>query len=299
MIDIKKLCQDYHIQFWESGKNVAAGWINLKCPFCTDTSNHLGFSPQGHFVCWKCGSHPLKKVLQKILRIDEQDLSRIFRDYGGAKQRIADTVEERVKIGVDKFQFPSNIGPMLKSHHTYLNNRNFNSKQLERWWNLLGTGPIAKLDNIDFKYRIIIPIMWDEKVVSFQARDYTNKQTLRYITCPKNREIVHHKHILYGLQNNWTDTGIIVEGVTDVWRLGPRACATFGIEYTLAQVREIKKHFKRVYILFDCEPQAQEKAYELSAELNFRGISNEVIMIENDPGSMNQTVADMLVNQLT
>jgi len=299
MFDIKRLYNDYNVQYWESGKNVSPGWINVQCPFCNDTSNHLGFSPQGNYVCWRCGSHGLRDVLKRVIGIHDDEFKQILRTYGNrSPHQRPDEQENAVKIGSRKFIYPSGTSEMSKSHVMYLERRLFDPGLLGREWRLLGTGPISFLDQIDFKHRIIAPILWDGMIVSFQARDYTNKSKLRYITCPKPREIIHHKHILYGDQSKWTQTGICVEGITDVWRFGGRSFATFGIEYTQAQVRQIVKHFSRVFVVFDYETQAQKQAEKLVAELRFHGIESYQIKVENDPGSMSQVDANKLVSEL-
>lgn len=300
MIDIQKLYKDHNIPFWTSGPNVANGWVNIRCVMgCQDVSNHLGFSPQGNFACWKCGSHPLRKVLSRLLRISEDEVSSVIRQYGGrAHRRHFDDDETRIRIGTQKFQFPSNTDAMNHRHKQYLINRKFDPDKLEREWKLFGTGPISSLDGIDFKHRIVAPIYWNGKCVSFQARDFTNKSKLRYITCPGSRELVQHKSIIYGKQDEWQNSTIVTEGIFDVFRFGPKTVATFGIEYTIAQVYVISRRFKRVFVVFDSESQAQEQARRLVAELQFRNVDAIQITIENDPGSMDQDDADYLVKQL-
>ena len=109
---------------------------------------------------------------------------------------------------------------------------------------------------------------------------------------------MHHKDILYGKQSGWTKTGIIVEGVTDVWRLGKRSCAVFGIEYKINQIKIMIKNFKRIIILFDNDIQAQRKAKELQAQLRLFGKDTWIEKIEDDPGSMNDLEAQYLINQI-
>jgi len=103
---------------------------------------------------------------------------------------------------------------------------------------------------------------------------------------------------LYGKQEYWTDTGICVEGPTDVWRFGFQAFATSGIKYTPAQVRVIAKTFKRIFVVYDDDPQAVIQAKKLVAELQFRGLKAIRVTIEGDPGSMKQDEADYFVKQL-
>ena len=297
MIDIVRLLEDHKIPHATSGPNVSFGWIGVACPWCFDTSTHGGFSPKGvSFSCWRCGTKPLRKTIAKLLKVTDIEASRILKQYGGRIHQ--PTTEQVVRIGEKKFKFPSSTERMTKKHRQYLESRNFDAEKLEREWHLYGTGPISLLDDINYSHRIIAPIRWNNATVSFQARDITEKHALRYITCPKQRETVHHKFILYGRQEHWTDVGIVCEGITDVYRLGIRTCATFGIEYTLNQVREMKKHFRRVYVLYDCEEQAQEKGRLLCKELQFRGVQAYQIPIEDDPANMSQEDADKLVKSL-
>jgi len=133
-------------------------------------------------------------------------------------------------------------------------------------------------------------------MVSFQTRDITGKSDLKYISCPKAREVIQHKHILYG--KNWNrKVGIAVEGVTDVWRLGPAAFAVFGIEFLNQQVRQMAKLFKRVIVLFDDDPQAIRQAAILMEELKFRKVDAAQEIIKGDPGEMSPADADYLVKQ--
>jgi DNA primase len=190
--------------------------------------------------------------------------------------------------------------PLQSNHRHYLESRDFDPDLLEREWNLLGTGPYSVLDHINYKHRIIIPFFWDGEEVSFDSRDITDKDPGRYKACPKDRELIPHKNILYGKQSQWKDTGICVEGPTDVWRLGVHSFATSGIKYTSKQVRLMSKSFKRIWVMFDNDPQAIIQAKKLTAELRFRGVEAMLIesIIASDPGSMKQKDANYLIKQL-
>jgi DNA primase len=118
------------------------------------------------------------------------------------------------------------------------------------------------------------------------------------MACPKERELIPHKEILYGRQDKWKDAGICVEGPTDVWRLGVNSFATSGIKYTQKQVREMAKVFKKIFVLFDDDSQAVVQANKLVAELKFRGVNTFRVDIEGDPGGMKQNDADYLIKQL-
>lgn len=300
-MDILQLYQDYSVNHLTEGhKHTRPGWVNTPCPFCTGTPGyHLGYNiDANYFFCWRCGWHPLKQTLAKLLNVDIDAVRGIIKPYGLIIPHF--TKEPIVKINKKPYLMPSNTGPLQKNHKAYLESRSFDPKLLERTWNLVGTGPVSLLDGLDYKLRIIIPVLWDSQAVTFTSRDVTNKSMLRYRACPKDREILHHKHILYGRQDKWKATGILVEGPTDVWRLGTNSFAVFGIQTTPQQVRLISKTFKRIFVLYDNDPQAVLQAHKIVAELRFRGV--EAIFYESiispDPGSMKQKDADYLVKQL-
>ena len=295
-MNILQLYQDYGIPFWTEGKNVGSGWINVACPFCQDTSNHLGFNlKQEYFRCWRCGWHATLPTISKLLSMDVISAGRIVGKYGGrARLRISPDI-----LVPKPHVLPSGTDRMLSHHRAYLIKRKFDPEYLEKEWGLLGTGPVSALDSISYKHRIIAPIHWDNQRVSFQARDITGKHPLRYIACPRVRELLHHKHIVYGQQTKWGDVGVCVEGITDVWRLGPLSFATFGIEYTVYQVQQIVAHFDHVVILFDDEPQAQTQAERLAAELRINNVRVRTTTVQGDPGSLDQTEANNLIKSLT
>ena len=295
-MNITKLYEDHNIPHATEGeKNNQSGWINITCPFCDDQSNHLGYNiSSDYYHCWRCGSHPVQKTIARLLHMSEKEAKVVIKQYGGKTY----TKEPEVTIRTKSHKFPSGVGMMKSNHRKYLKKRGFDPDELERDWTLFGTGPVSLLDGVDYKHRIMVPIYWNGQQVSFQARDISDRHNLKYMACPKDRELVHHKHILYGRQEMWRDVGICVEGVTDVWRFGNQAFCTFGIEYTQRQIREMAKAFKRIFVVFDDEPQAVRQANKLVNELKFRGLAAERIEIFGDPGDMSQVDANYLIKTL-
>lgn len=299
-MNILQLYLDYNIPHQTEGnKHCQPGWVQIDCPFCKgDLNMHLGCHiERGYFNCWRCGWHPAKKVIATLLGIKEAEAQKILQKYNLNKP--IKPKQPSIKIKLNAFKFPSGTTEMTDRHKQYLEKRGFDPDKLEHDWGLRGTGPIARLDKIDFKHRILVPIYWDDKPVSFQTRDITNKSKLPYITCPKERELVFHKSIVFGKQYHWRDTGICVEGLFDVFRFGFNSFATFGIEFIPAQVTLIAKTFKRVPVVFDGEEvNAQIQAHKLVTELRFRKVISWVVDIKGDPGAMKQDDADYLVKQL-
>jgi hypothetical protein len=230
----------------------------------------------------------------KLLNVDFHALQDIKRNYG---IRTYSKKEPTPKLTLHKFKMPPH-DELQKQHKAYLKKRGFDPDYIAQYWQVKGTGVVSMLDGANFKHRILAPIDWQGQTVSWQTRDITNKATNKYITCSKEREIIHHKHILYGKTEKWKDVGFLVEGITDVWRLGPLAFATFGIKYKPAQLRIIAKQFRRVFILFDNDPQAVIQAAKIKADLLFRNVEAIVIPMESDPASMKQTDANNLIKDL-
>jgi hypothetical protein len=306
-MQIKKLLTDYNIPFDTHGKNISTGWIGLQCPFCNDKSNHLGYdlnqkdSKKG-FSCWKCGWHSTIDTISILLHLSKNTAKQIVQQYKGQ-----DTTKTKTKeLTKQTFVFPSNTGELMSNHLLYLERRNFDPEYLKNVWDIQGTGITSILidseRNIyDYKLRILIPIYWAGQIVSFQTRDITDRADQRYKACPKPFEILHHKEILFinkkKLGNN--TTGLCVEGVFDCFRLGLDSFATFGTKVTPLQVREMARIYKKIFVIFDPEEQAQKYAEKLIAELRFRGVKAENILLKKgqDPASLSAEEARYLSKQ--
>jgi hypothetical protein len=296
-MDILRLYQDYGIPIAsEEDKHHRYGWVNTECPFCTGNPGyHLGWNEEEeYFYCWRCGWKPPGKTISTLLHIPENEVNRILIQYG-VNRSIRSYKKDKNKL---PFQLPVGTTTLSESHKKYMGKRGFNFTLIEKLWGVQATGPIGKLGSIDYRFRIVIPFYWNGQIVSFDSRDITNQQPEKYKACPKEREIIEHKKILYGNQEHWESTGICVEGPTDVWRLGVKSFAVSGIEYTHSQVRIMAQTFKRVAVMFDDEIQAQTQAKKLVAELKFRGVDAFNVKVKGDPGSLQQDEADELVEIL-
>jgi hypothetical protein len=302
-MDIPGLLSQLGIEFISSGnKHCTTGWVNMHCPFCQGSQNyHLGIPIDGRVArCWRCGKHPIYKTLSKLSNTPESQVRELARKYVGMKPTIPTT---KISIRRKAFKYPSGAEELLPQHKIYLTSRNFTPDSLSKNWGILCTGPIAKLGRIDYKWRIIAPIIWEGKVVSFQGRTISSKVEPKYKACPLDRELICHQHILYcHPECNWAKPVIVVEGITDVWRLGKQAVCVFGIEYLSQQVRAIckmkrKGGDRRLIVLFDDDPQAIIKGKELVADLNFRGMEARQEIIIGDPGGMEQEDANEMMSK--
>jgi hypothetical protein len=82
------------------------------------------------------------------------------------------------------------------------------------------------------------------------------------------------------------DTALVLEGVTDVWRMGDGAVATMGDKWTSKQLH-LLKNLKRCFILFDAEEEAQENADKLGHNLSITVPDVHVLGLEyGDPADI-------------
>lgn len=297
-MDFLHLCQDFGISVApESHKHYREGWVNVECPFCTGHSGyHLGYNEEeDYFYCWRCGWHSMSEVLFTLTHTSPKKL---LEEYSGSS-----SVLKHPSIQKKQHELPSNIVPITKNsiYYRYLAKRFSNPDYIVKTWNLMGTGPVSLLDGIDYKLRILIPIYWEGEMVSFTSRDVTGKTELRYLTCPRSREKIHHKTIIYRHPSYKEKEGICVEGPFDVWKLGKIAFCTFGIGFTNQQIRTIAKLYTKVGVLFDNEDKAQEKARLLVSELKFRGVNAYLLPLprnRKDPGELQEDEVLQIISNI-
>lgn len=304
--DWKRLLEDLNVPCWDEGKNCSPGRINIQCPFCDDHSNHGSFGlSKGDYQCWRCkGGHPVK-ALSLAARIPMDSARQLIQKYSHGFNPYLQ-VEQETKSNVKSITLPG--APIKAPHKKYLEGRGFDPEELEFYHGILGTDMVGNWQGIDFRYRVIIPVydVWGN-LCTFQGRDYTGKQELRYKCCPVDKAVVHHKHLLYGaeLARN-KDRIVVVEGVFDQWRMGPGAVATFGTSLTREQVNLLSL-WKEVIFLFDPEPEAQEHAREYARDIAACGNYVEVCAAElgldakgnpRDPGDLTPAEAKDIMKEL-
>lgn len=295
MIDFKRFCNDYSIPYTDK---TSSGWVNVNCPFCDDKGMHLGINTsRGYTSCFKCGGHPLSKVIAILTGASYSVVKDIVKKYS--------TFSVKVRRQDDRKNIPSQIilptgtQELTQKAKNYLINRNFDPDKLIQDWGIRSTGHIGF-----YKHRILAPIYQNQQLVSYQCRDITDKHSKKYLACHQEEEIMRHQHCVYGLDQAQNKKCLVVEGITDVWRLGYGAIATFGIGFTKQQARLIAMNFNIVFIMYDSEPQAQEQAEKLgflisSAFTNPIEVINLPFLIDNiDPGGLPQDTADEIMKEI-
>lgn len=149
-----------------------------------------------------------------------------------------------------------------------------------------------------FKYRILIPVVFQGRVVSYLGRDVGGEAYLKYKNLREEESVLPVKETVYNI-DNIADEAIICEGVFDAWRFHYNAVALFGLVYTQTQIRILGNKLKRAFICFDNEPQAEEAAEDLAEALNFQGVKTEILLIDTkDPGEMSASEANEVIQEL-
>lgn len=293
MFDAKEYFNETGINYWEEGKNISQDWVGIQCPFCDDRSNHLGITPDGiRYNCFRCGAKgSTVNLIKQLQKTSFKNAKALYNKYS------TEIIYHDVDYDpVTKVEWPVQVRDKLEiPHKKYLMKRRFNPKLLEKVFNLK-----CCMHSGIFKYRILIPVYMEGKLMTFIGRDITGRAFLPYRNLSMQESIKPAKQCVYNI-DNVDDKAIIVEGVTDVWRLGCYGViATLGLVFTTAQVNRIASQVRNAYIMYDSEPQAIHKAEELGNLLSMAGVEKiEVVSLsKGDPADLPPSEADQFKRSL-
>lgn len=280
MTSFEQILINYNIHYKTEGHHhCRSGWIQFDCPFCGKGTNkyHMGYSLDGRFAnCWRCGHHSLASTIAELtgLSIKSKQLQSVVKSLPSEKIEI---VERRGKL-----ELP-NTGKLLKQHKEYLRSRGFdNIEELETLWNIKGIGIDANL-----AWRIFLPIYYNGEVVSWTTRSISKETKRRYIGAAAHQEIIDKTHLLYG-QHYARHAVIVCEGPFDVWKIGPGAVGTFGLNFSQQQILQLLKYPVR-YICMDNEIVAQQRARGLADMLSlYPGDTYNIQLDSKDAGSASE-----------
>lgn len=284
-----KLFEDYHIKY---DTRVNKGWVNVACPFCSDEHNHLGFNPVGDYChCWKCGGHNIRQALSKVLSLSVNQIDDIITQYQDRNSLIYRLNGKRQPMAV-KLELPTN--KFTSAERKYLLNRNFYPRLLHEKYEVVGGGITGK-----WKFRIIIPLIIGGKIVSWTGRSILSKEQLDKLKIPRYKNlsieesVMNPKDVLFNIDNCLSDKVVLTEGAFDVFRLGDGFLCSFGTSLTQYQIAELKKRYNKIYIMFDNEQEAQDKARKYGLQLSAMGCDVEIVdayseFNVNDGAELNQ-----------
>lgn len=281
-------------------KHNRPGWINVSCPYCGRGSHHhLGFNIRNqYFSCFQCGKKPLLKTFVKITGLPPNEILTLLKQAKkGGKSGIYSLDDE---VNKKPFEVPSNMIHIGKSkaYKAYLKRRGLNWKNLVREYNILGTSLTSKLDNIDFSWRIYIPITYLGEVVTWQTRAI-GKVSIPYLACPEQYEKVNIKDMLYPEESS--HTVFLTEGLFDCWKVraaGYPAICGFGVGLKAKQIKRLAG--KRVIIFYDGDNAGNIEREKIKDRIEFI-TGNEVFIadcpIDKDPGSLSLNQIDKILRR--
>jgi hypothetical protein len=294
-----KLFEDYNVPNF-SDKN--GEWINIDCPYCDEEKGHynLGFNCGGNYYhCWKSiHSYPLTKVLSDVLSISQSEVKSILSEYEGGA-----TIVKKEKFSKVKYlELPTDTFTSVE--RKYLKSRNFDPKYLYKKYNIVGGG----IDG-PWKFRIIIPVYYQGKLMSWTGRSILSKKKLKELGIPRyknlsiEKSVKNIKELFFNIDNCKSDTVVLTEGAFDVLRFDGNAICSMGTELTEGQINLLANRFRKIFILFDNEPEAQEKARKFGLQLSSIGVDVEIVNAyedfgKNDMGECSKKEIEMIKNEL-
>jgi len=152
---------------------------------------------------------------------------------------------------------------------------------------------------ISFKHRIFIPFIMNNEIVSYTCRSVNDKIKPKYKHAPNELSIVPPASTIYNYDSIQAGGKvIIVEGPTDVWRLGNESVSIQGVTYTKEQIAFLfRKDIQKAVVLFD--ENAMDKAERLANALHLKIPDVSYTSLKcGDPGELSVQEAESLKWQL-
>lgn len=268
MLDFKKFCIDYSIDYNQRRSNVIA----FDCPLCnsskgskTWTGGFITHNNKAIFSCFRCGTHSAIEVISNLINCTTKEaliiLKKYDSDYTDTSYQVA------YKRNCTELVYPPT--KELDSAYTYyLENRGFDAECVTKKYNLLYTKHIGNRIK-DCTDRIIFTATKAGKAVSYTARTILKEDPIRYLSCPSEKEVSSIKSTLYCLDKcDITKPVALLEGCFDALKFGSQGVACYGISYALEQVLLLRE-FPCVYIAFDPEEKALYHARKLKEQLSY------------------------------
>jgi hypothetical protein len=282
----------------------------VRCPYCDDRRRHLSF---GHrwidkpFLanCYHgCLTGPDGRVRRAELR--RRILGGTFLPASSVASADKPVPEAQAPAGIDgpqpEVRFPGTAIPLNHlppDHHArlYLHGRRFDPEELAARY---GVAFCSTSENYMAVGRIILPVAMDGKVVGWQGRwpdDEKNSDRPKYYWPP----VTPKRKFLYGFDTaRLYRTVVLVEGVTDAWRVGTNAVAIFGKSLSNQQRQLLVEHWGSgaIVILLDADAAADAAAIANELEPLMPGRILPVLLPAGlDPGGMDHEAIWRLIGQ--
>jgi hypothetical protein len=256
----------------------------VTCPFCADRRGHLyinyryglrdpetGSDNTGLAHCFRrdCLSNPANRG-----ELADRIFSLVAHDFGNAGRLLPASEGEPFVRHSTTIEPPGDLVPLteLPEDHRaaqYMTGRGFDLAELGRLWGVAYcVVPCAYTPMVG---RVYVPIRMGGRLVGWQGRyagelDWGATGKPKYYNAPGMRK----GQLLYNYDQALRQPCVVVvEGVTDVWRVGLPAVALFGKSATQEQARHLAAgwHGKPVVILLDADAteEAEKVRHQVAA----------------------------------
>lgn len=312
-IDVVGYLENAGVDLVYSGENVGSSDVAMECPFCDDPSTHLTIHRStGYLNCWRCnfdeykaqnkkGWRPSFKVLIKeIEQCSWYEAKRIYESIGGDTPEgvegrdIArpEMVEKCVfPLGTVSFSDPGSYSALRDDIYGYLLKRNFTKYHIEKYKLSIGT-------NGRYFGRILIPYIFNKKMVNWVGRRTNPNQKWRYLNCRLNECSMRLSDILYGADEFEGTRLRLVEGAFDKMRIGDSALALSRSMFSAKQrniVLQKARHCDYISLILD--PEAEKRSITIAEELSVSGKKIKIVALPEgtDPASL--SIEEILYNE--
>ena len=276
----------------------------VNCPFCGDERKRLYISHKWNTIDENgkvFGRWLVNCFNEECLRIDGREfnweriveLEDMMKPYMMRRPRIQRRPEDGIRREVTNFKettlpgvcVPLNSLAVDHPARKYIESRDFSCDELTVEW---GVQYCEKHEHPYIRNRVIIPINYNGKLVGWQARAITEKHDgPKYFTAPGLQK---SKMLFNGDRARTFDFGVVVEGVFDAFRVGPRAVALLGKSMNTTQQQLVHRWWNNGAVCLLLDPDALEDMERISKLLSARayrwGAFSVLLPEDNDPADM-------------
>lgn len=274
-------------------------YLYIACPECDSGEPHLWINvgdltrPHACWGCWKDPNHGggPKKLIRHLENVGWQEAEvRLMRFNTLAREISLDACVPSTEAWDKDFdppeiKKPSRLYSSLESRSAmaYLRNKGFTEQEVIDWD--LYYADYWKHGNRKYKWRLFIPIYFQDKLVAFQACDVTGRQREKYLNPPDSPI----KNVVYNVDRVDPELVVITEGVTDAWAVGKdHGVCIFGKEISGHQAKALYEVVGARKVLVALDGDAYGEAEGIAHDLV--GVVPKVDVLEmpygEDPASL-------------
>ncbi len=311
---LEQLLDEYGVDFITTGQNSSKAFVNIQCELDACCGGDYKYKRGIHrsmcySVCWAGGRtdetsvYHVSQMLGIPWKVWCENMEDASEEYGVDYKEykpITDIEDHEEELFME--------GDALEQIHIdYLSGvRGFDSDWLQKEFGIRGTTFMPyEQGKLNLGYRIMIPIYYQGKLISYQGRSVQEDARNRYLCCPPEEELRFHKALLYNIDRATSKKVILVEGVFDALKLiqasgNYNIVASYGTAIEPQQLQVLRERYDEVFILYDPEEKAQQHAEEIKAYMEQFGKKAHSISLKGDadPGDLSLEVGKFVVETL-